>query len=74
MKEKKVKKPGKQDTELDLKKLGARIKALRLKNGYNNHEIFAYENGIDRVQLEDMNGERQTCNIPAFLKLYVLSI
>ena len=43
-------KPGKADNAPELKKLGARIKALRLKNGYTNHEIFAYENGIDRVQ------------------------
>lgn len=50
MKEKKTPKSKKQDLAADLKRLGARIKSLRVRNGYTNHEIFAYENGIDRVQ------------------------
>lgn len=33
-----------------LKKLGNRIRELRLKKGYTNYEHFAYENGISRTQ------------------------
>ncbi|QLH34607.1 MAG: helix-turn-helix transcriptional regulator [Cyclobacteriaceae bacterium] len=35
---------------LELKKLGARIKALRLAKGYTNYENFAFENNIPRAQ------------------------
>ena len=38
------------DIEADLKKLGKRIKALRIAKGYTSHEIFAYENKINRTQ------------------------
>lgn len=34
----------------ELKKLGARIKALRIKKGYTNYENFAFENDIPRAQ------------------------
>lgn len=34
----------------DLKKLGERIKALRIKLGFTNYEYFAYERGISRSQ------------------------
>jgi len=37
----------KEDT---LKKLGERIKQLRIKGGYTNYEYFAYENNISRAQ------------------------
>ncbi|MBL7936625.1 MAG: helix-turn-helix transcriptional regulator [Bacteroidia bacterium] len=33
-----------------LKKLGERIKELRIKNGYTNYEYFAYEHNISRAQ------------------------
>jgi predicted transcriptional regulator len=33
-----------------LKKLGERIKSLRIKNGYTNYENFAFENDIPRAQ------------------------
>lgn len=36
--------------EATLKKLGLRIKELRIKNGFTNYEYFAYENGISRAQ------------------------
>ncbi len=36
--------------EATLKKLGLRIKELRIKNGFTNYEYFAYENGIPRAQ------------------------
>jgi transcriptional regulator with XRE-family HTH domain len=36
--------------EEDLKKLGERIRSLRIKKGYNNYESFAYEHDIARAQ------------------------
>jgi transcriptional regulator with XRE-family HTH domain len=36
--------------EEDLKKLGERIRSLRIKKGYNNYENFAFENNIARAQ------------------------
>ena len=33
-----------------MKKLGERIRAIRLSKGYTSHETFAYENDINRVQ------------------------
>jgi transcriptional regulator with XRE-family HTH domain len=33
-----------------LKRLGQRIKELRIKKGYTNYEHFAYEQGISRTQ------------------------
>lgn len=40
------------DTEVKiyLKKLGKRIKFLRIKKGYSNYEYFAYEHGFSRAQ------------------------
>lgn len=34
----------------DMKKLGKRIKQLRIGKGYSNYETFAYENNIPRSQ------------------------
>jgi transcriptional regulator with XRE-family HTH domain len=34
----------------DLKKLGERIRSLRINRGYQSHEIFAYEHNIPRAQ------------------------
>ncbi|MBE9599953.1 helix-turn-helix domain-containing protein [Pedobacter sp. MC2016-24] len=34
----------------DLKRLGARIKALRIKAGFTNYEYFAYKHEISRSQ------------------------
>ena len=51
-----VKKPTKKGTakplskEEGLRKLGERIKELRIKGGYTNYEYFAYENDISRAQ------------------------
>jgi len=33
-----------------LKKLGERIKALRISKGYSSYEYFAYEHNISRAQ------------------------
>ena len=33
-----------------LKKLGARIKSLRIEKGYSSYEYFAYEHNISRAQ------------------------
>lgn len=38
------------DKEEVLKKLGARIKALRIKKGFSSYEYFAYEHNISRAQ------------------------
>lgn len=36
--------------EVALKKLGKRIKELRIKRGYTSYEYFAYEHNISRAQ------------------------
>ena len=38
------------DKELTLKKLGDRIKQLRIAKGYSSYEYFAYDNNISRAQ------------------------
>ncbi|SHL89356.1 Helix-turn-helix [Chitinophaga jiangningensis] len=38
------------DPDEQLAKLGARIKELRIKAGYSNYEVFAYEHNIPRAQ------------------------
>ncbi len=38
------------NSEVTLKKLGERIKQLRLKKGYTSYEYFAYEHNISRAQ------------------------
>ena len=38
------------DADEQLKKLGARIKSLRIEKGYTSYEYFAYEHGISRAQ------------------------
>lgn len=38
------------DTDEYLKRLGARIKKLRIEQGYSNYETFAYEHDISRAQ------------------------
>jgi transcriptional regulator with XRE-family HTH domain len=43
------KKQKKQPNE-DLKQLGRRIKEIRIKKGYTNYEIFAYEHDLPRAQ------------------------
>ena len=40
----------KDDIQKELKKLGARIKALRKAKGYANYEQFAYDHNIARAQ------------------------
>lgn len=42
--------PGNVDIDVELKKLGERIKQLRIKKGYTSYEIFAFENNINRAQ------------------------
>jgi transcriptional regulator with XRE-family HTH domain len=38
------------ENKAELKKLGNRIKALRIKAGFSNYEYFAYEHDIPRAQ------------------------
>lgn len=37
------------DENSDFRKLGKRMKELRIKNGYKSFEIFAYDNNLPRV-------------------------
>jgi hypothetical protein len=39
------------NTEDQLKKLGDRIKQLRIKKGYSSYEYFAYDSNISRAQM-----------------------
>lgn len=38
------------NSEEELKKLGERIKKLRIERGYTSYEYFAYEHNISRAQ------------------------
>ena len=38
------------DPDAELKKLGNRIKQLRIDKGYSSYEYFAYEHNISRAQ------------------------
>lgn len=38
------------DSDVELKKLGARIKQLRIQKGYTNMDKFAYDHDINRTQ------------------------
>lgn len=38
------------NSETELKRLGKRIKELRVKAGYTSYEYFAYEHDIPRAQ------------------------
>jgi transcriptional regulator with XRE-family HTH domain len=49
MKAKEKKKP-KEVSVTDFKKLGDRIKSLRIQKGYTNYEYFAFEHNISRSQ------------------------
>ena len=46
------KKPSKSKLDVDdqLKRLGDRIKKLRIQKGYTSYEYFAYEHNISRAQ------------------------
>ena len=48
--EKRKKTRSKKIPTLDLKKLGKRIKELRIEKGYSNYENFAFEHDIPRAQ------------------------
>jgi len=37
-------------TQKQLKKLGNRLRELRVSKGYTNYELFAYDNQIPRAQ------------------------
>lgn len=55
-----------------LKKLGERIKSLRISKGYSSYEYFAYEHNISRAQFgryergEDLRFSTLTKIIKAF--------
>jgi transcriptional regulator with XRE-family HTH domain len=33
----------------ELDQIGSKLKALRIQKGYSNYEIFAFDNGLNRV-------------------------
>jgi len=37
-------------TKRELKKIGKRLRELRIKKGYTNYELFAFDNEIARAQ------------------------
>ena len=39
-----------EDIQKTLEKLGARMRELRIKNGFTNYENFAFTHGISRAQ------------------------
>ena len=45
-----MKKPKPDNLDEYKKKLGSRIKFLRIKKGYTNYEFFAYDHDISRTQ------------------------
>lgn len=45
-----AKKAPEMDADVELRKLGSRIKALRIARGYTSYEQFAYEHSISRAQ------------------------
>jgi hypothetical protein len=49
-KDKKLVKQSSLNADDELKKLGSRIKELRIKKGYSSYEYFAYEHNISRAQ------------------------
>jgi transcriptional regulator with XRE-family HTH domain len=38
------------NSEIEIRKIGLRLKQLRKKIGYTSHETFAYQHGFDRAQ------------------------
>jgi transcriptional regulator with XRE-family HTH domain len=59
-----------------IKKIGARIKALRIKAGYSSYETFAYEKGIDRAQYGkyERGADMRTSSIIRVLKMLDVTI
>ena len=47
---KKINENGELKSEITLKKLGERIKQLRIDKGYTSYEYFAYDHNISRAQ------------------------
>ncbi|HEY9045823.1 MAG TPA: helix-turn-helix transcriptional regulator [Ohtaekwangia sp.] len=56
------------ELDVDLKKVGERMKQLRIKAGYTSYEIFAYENGISRSQYGRYE-KGEDLRISSFLKV-----
>ena len=52
----------------DMKKSGARIRQLRIENGYTQ-EILAQKLGIDRSLLSHVEAGRRGCSVDLFVRL-----
>jgi hypothetical protein len=37
-------------TKMQLKNIGKRLRDIRIKKGYSNYELFAFDNNIARAQ------------------------
>jgi hypothetical protein len=72
------KKISKEDKEnnIYLKKLGKRLKQLRVKKGYTNYEYFAYEHNIGRAQYGkyETGGNIQFDTLIKLIKMHKMSI
>jgi len=46
-----IKEPnGQEDLDPRIKQIAEKLRELRIKKGYSNHEFFAWDNEINRVQ------------------------
>ena len=41
---------GKEELDLRIKQIAEKLRELRIQKGYSNHEFFAWDNEINRVQ------------------------
>ena len=55
--------------ETEKKKIGLRLKQLRKAMGYNNHENFAYDHGIDRAQYGKYEAGSSNITLATLIKL-----
>jgi transcriptional regulator with XRE-family HTH domain len=75
-KKKQVKKKYDKETTFHLKQLGKRLQQLRIKKGYTNYEIFAYDHDIGRAQYGSYESGRniQFDTLLKLIKLHKISI
>ncbi len=65
------------DNQTELKKIGQRLRQLRIKKGYTSHETFAYDNDLSRVQywrLESGNANITVGSLIAILNIHNISV
>lgn len=64
------------ETTLHLKQLGKRLQQLRIKKGYTNYEIFAYDHDLGRAQYGSYENGRniQFDTLLKLIKLHKITI